>query len=69
MAQVFDHIEMGLIERERFDQRGIIGEDCVDLPGHSAIHVQRWWHNTSSAQSHIAVVEGIAERTPNSQAS
>ena len=30
-AQVLSDVEIGFIERQRFDQRGVVGEDAPDL--------------------------------------
>jgi hypothetical protein len=30
--QVFGDVEIGLVERQRFDDRGVLGEDVTDLP-------------------------------------
>ena len=38
--EIVGHIEVGLVERKRLDQRGVFPEDRMDLPRHCAIDVE-----------------------------
>src|SRR5208283_1628674 len=43
-APILRHVEIGFIERQRFDQRGVLGEDRVDLARDRAIDVEARRH-------------------------
>jgi hypothetical protein len=41
-SQIVGYIEIGFIERERFDQWGVVPEDRLNLSGHFAVNVEPW---------------------------
>ena len=53
----------------RFDQRGVVGENGVDLARDGAIDPEARRRENTSAHCRMAVIEGMAERTPNARAS
>src|SRR5580704_15393650 len=40
--KIVGYVEISFIERERFDQRGVVLEDRVNLFGHFAVNVESW---------------------------
>ena len=44
VAQRLRHVQIGLVERQRLDQRRVVGEDRVDLPRHRLVHVEARRH-------------------------
>ena len=44
LLQVFGDVEIGLIERERLDQRGVLGKNLADLTRHRFVDVEMRWH-------------------------
>ena len=42
--KVVGDVQIGLIKRERFDQRGVVLEDRLNLFGHLAVNVEPWGH-------------------------
>ena len=41
-SEIVGDVEIGFVERERFDQRGAILEDRLNLLGHPAVNVEPW---------------------------
>jgi hypothetical protein len=41
-SEIVGYIEIGLIERERFDQWGVVFEDGLNVFGHFAVDVEPW---------------------------
>ena len=69
-VSVLGHVEIGLVEAQRFDMRGVVAEDRADLPADLAVVVEAVAHEDQvRAQPLARVTDGMAERTPNLRAS
>lgn len=62
-------IKIGLVERQRFDQRGERGKNRVNLPRDRPIDIEARRHEDQLRALRIAVTDGSAECTPNCRAS
>lgn len=63
--EIVGHVEIGFIERERLNQPCVLLQDRMDLPRDGAVNLKP----RRDAHSRIAIVKGIADRTPKRRAS
>lgn len=43
--QIFGHVEVGLVQRQRLDDRGMLGEDLADLLRDRLVDLEAWLHS------------------------
>ena len=67
--EIFGDVEIGFVERERLDERRVVGEDRMNLPRYGSIDLEPWRDEHRSGHLRSAVHDGIAERTPKARAS
>jgi hypothetical protein len=67
--QIFGHAKIGLVERQRLDDRRVLGEDLAYLPADRLVPSNPGWSQIRSRHWRFAMTGGITERAPNFRAS
>ncbi len=69
-SKIVGHIEIGLVEAQRLDMRGVVVEDRADLLRHFAVGIEaRLARRSDRGRAASRRTDGMAERTPNVRAS